>query len=261
MNVDYLILGMFLPSSDLGYYFFGFVLVANVTGLLATGISQTLLPILSRISHDSREVSRQFFRISGAISILAGILCIGLIGLGPLGVHWVWGGKWDGAHFVILCIAAILPVRLLATVARVGLEARGKWLLCATLLMIEALILGVCAWFGAVWGGLQGAAVAVAVQRAFSGLVAFPIFSHLLGVKPRRTLEFILRLLGPYGAAIGLLLLLSPSRHGESYELEVVLHASVETALAMAIFVVGAFVLNKNLLKAMVGLVVARGPR
>ena len=258
MNADYLVLGRLLSQEDLAFYFFGFVVVTNVTILMSAGINQTLLPIFSKLNNDVPELRRQFFRMSGAISILAGILCIGIVGVGPGGVHLIWDGKWDGAQIAILAVAAVQPVRLLATVAGVGFQARGAWSVRAAILLVESLVLVICAWAGATWGGLPGAAIAVAGQRVLSGLLSFPIFSSLLGLELGRTVKFILRLIGPYVLAIGLLFLMAPSRHGQIDSVAMAVQTIGETTLAIAVFVGGTFLLNRDLLKALVVLVVSR---
>lgn len=259
MNADYLVLGKLLSKEELGYYFFGFLVVTNLTILMSAGINQTLLPIFSRINNDLVEIRRQFVRMSGAIGTVMGLLCIGIVGIGPAAVHWIWGGKWDGAQIVIISIAATLPIRLLATVAGVGFQARGAWSVRAAILLIEALVLVICALAGATWGGLPGAAIAVAGQRAVSGLLAFPIFSSLLGLGIGHSVKFVVRLIGPYVLSISLLFLMEPSRHGQIDSVAMAAQTIGETILAIAVFLIGTFLFNRDLVKALILLIVSWG--
>jgi O-antigen/teichoic acid export membrane protein len=255
MNGDYLVLGRMLQSQELGYYFFGFMLITNVTILLASGINQTLLPIFSRLKNDLPALQRQVLMSSGAITLLACVLSICLIGFGAVMVHLIWGGKWDGAIVVVLSVAAIQPVRLTATMGGVVLEAQGAWSLRLTTLVFDGVLILICSAVGAWLGGLFGAAIAVAVQRALTGLVTFPIGVRRIGIGWRRIGVFWLRCLGPYVVIVVALFLLAPERHANAETSAIVLRAALETAGAVAVFLAANMVFNRSLLKAMAGMI------
>ncbi|GGH63446.1 oligosaccharide flippase family protein [Frigidibacter albus] len=260
MNGDYLVLAKMLHPQELGYYFFGFMLITNVTILLASGINQTLLPVFSRLKNDLPALQRQVLMSSGAITLLACILSICLIGFGAVMVHLIWGGKWDGAIVVVLSVAAIQPLRLTATMGGVVLEAQGAWSLrLATLLFDGALIL-ICSAVGAWLGGLFGASIAVAVQRAVTGLVTFPMGARRIGIGWRRIVAFWLRCLGPYVLVVAGLFLLAPDRYADADTWVIVGRAALETAGALAVFMAANMVLNRDLLGAMAGVIRSRKP-
>ena len=255
MNGDYLVLGKLLEPDELGYYFFGFILIANVTVLLAATANQTLLPVFSRLKDDLPALQRQLLLSSGAITLLACILSIGLVGLGAVVVHLIWGGKWDGAIVVVLSIATIQPIRLTATVGGVLLEAQAAWAVRLATLIFDAALILVCAFLGGWLGGLSGAAIAVAIQRALSGLVAFPLGARRIGIDGRSIGRFWFRCFGPYMATIGALFLVAPSRYSEADSLAVVLRAAMETGGALAVFLVANWAFNRDLLLAIAALI------
>lgn len=260
MNGDYLVLGKMLQSQELGYYFFGFMLITNVTILLASGINQTLLPVFSRLKNDLPALQRQVLMSSGAITLMACMLSICLIGFGAVIVHLIWGGKWDGAIVVVLSVAAIQPVRLTATMGGVVLEAQGAWSLRLGTLVFDGALILVCSAVGAWLGGLYGAAIAVAVQRAATGLVTFPLGVRRIGIGWPRIVTFWLRCLGPYVLVVAALFLLAPDRYANAETWAIVGRAALETAGALAVFLVTNMVFNHDLLRAMAGVIRSRKP-
>ncbi|WP_439814790.1 oligosaccharide flippase family protein [Zavarzinia sp. CC-PAN008] len=255
MNGDYLVLGLMLSQEDLGHYYFGFMLVTSATIMLSAGVNQALLPVFSQLREDPAVIQAQFLKISGAILLLCDLLCIGLVGLGPALIHVIWGGKWDPAIVVVISIAAVLPVRLMSNLGAVIFEAKGRWGQRALALSWDAAVIIAFSWAGAHFGGLAGAALAVALQRAMSGLLAFGFSSTLIGLRPLRILVFILRNMGPYAVAVAALIVLAPDRHHQIDSAGDMLRPALETIAAIAAFLAVNGLFNRDLLAVMVNLV------
>lgn len=249
---DYFALGLLLDPRELGYYYFGFSLVANVTVMLAVGINRTLLPVFSKIRNDRAELRRQIYQSAGAIAILCGVICIGLVGFSPVLVHAIWGGKWDGCIVVVLAFATSLPLRLMANIGGTMMESDGAWARRLVYLVLDVLLLLSSAALGAWLAGLVGAAVAVGVQRAVSGLVTFEAAIRLIGGGQRRLITFGLRCFGPFLLVLAGLFWLAPDRHLASQS---ALAAAAETAAALLVYVLLNALFNRDLLKKLVQLV------
>lgn len=172
---DYIVLGRFFDKEQLGYYYFGFMLTANIGLLLSLAISQTLMPIFSKIKDDPVRLKRAFVQASETIAFLSSIICLGIVAVAPEAVHSIWAGKWDPSIFVAVAMAVTFPLRVLASMAAVALEARGRWRQRTMLLVYDALGIMIFAALGAWLGALAGAAIAVALHRGITGLLAFPV--------------------------------------------------------------------------------------
>lgn len=255
---DYLVLGALLSERELGYYFFGFLLVTNLTIMIATGINQTLLPVFASLQNKPDEMRINVLRISGAVGLLTCFLCLVLVGLGGWMMHWIWAGKWDGAMIVLVSIAAALPIRMMATLGGVILEANGAWGQRVLTLVFDSVTVVLFAWLGASYAGLNGAALAVALQRIIGGIVVYAIAATQIQMSLTATARQWLFCFGPYTIGIATLITFVPTT-----SVTVANTSIVTTALIPTLFVVIAFfaistLINRELLKAMIRLVLRR---
>ncbi|WP_117196272.1 oligosaccharide flippase family protein [Rhizobium terrae] len=211
---DYLILGIFLDKQQLGQYYFGFMLAANVGILLSLSISQTLMPIFSKIKDDNDRLKRAFLRASEIVNFFSSIICIGFVALVPEVVRFLWQGKWDASIFVAVAMGATFPMRVLASMAAVVLEAQGRWVQRTVLLLYDAVGIMAFAAIGVMWDSITGAAVAVAAHRGITGLVSFPIAMKEIDFAFGDIGEYLLRTIFPFvpvvAAVIGLRFWLAP---------------------------------------------------
>ena len=214
MRSDYFVLGKMLSVEQIGFYSFGFMLMTSLTIPVSAGITQVLLPVFARLQGDMERLREEVLRFSSAITILGGVICLVILGLGAVLVHLIWGGKWDGAQFVICILALAMPFRFLATLSGTGLEALGFWRLRNGLLVFEAILLVGSAVLGASLSGLEGAIIGVIGQRILSGLMGFALLAHKIDQPGGRTALLLLRLYTPFVIAAVLLFTLSPVRHG-----------------------------------------------
>ena len=198
MRSDFLILSHLLSVEDLGYYYFGFMLVMSVTALISSGINQTLLPVFSNYTNDDKYFREQFIFISKMICLASTFLCLAVMLLAPFLVNYIWSGKWDNSIIVIVITALFIPVRMSTTLAYTTLEAKSKWNYRGVLTMLEIVTLISFVWVGALTGGLVGACIGTAIQRILSGLIAFPIVCKIIGLEARDSITFFIRTFSPF---------------------------------------------------------------
>lgn len=232
---DYLVLGSILSPSELGVYFFGYMLIGNFGTLISLSISQTLMPALSNIREDVERLQGAVLRSSGIVVMLAGLLCIGFVGLGSHVIHFVWGGKWDASIFVAVTIALTFPARIMASLGAVVFEAQGQWRTRALFVLYDAIGLMTFAAAGGWFFGINGAAIAVAIHRGLTGLAAFPFSLTYIGYSYHQSAILTLKLIAPFFGVISLLVL-SKSFYSsiDNWWLDVAM-----TGLALCIFIFG----------------------
>ncbi len=181
-NGDYLVLGHLVSQQELGYYYFGFMLTANIGVLLTTAINQTFLPLFSSIKEDAAKLQDMIAKIGVMIGFLCGMMCLVAVGLLPQLIHFVWASKWDQSTLTAVAMAIALPLRIYATLGTVTMEAKGRWRMRAGLLVADAVGIMAAAGLGAALGGYEGAAIAVALETALSGVLIFPLAARQIGM-------------------------------------------------------------------------------
>lgn len=245
---DYLVLGRLFDKQELGYYYFGFMLTANIGLLLSLAISQTLMPVFSKIKDDSLRLKRAFMKASETIAFLSSLICLGIVAVVPEAVHFLWAGKWDPSIFVAVAMAFTFPLRVLASMAAVALEARGRWRQRTMLLLYDALGIMIFAGVGGWWGGLTGAAVAVALHRGITGLLAFPVAMRALDFRYHEVGNYFLQSCMPFfpiaAFVIGFKQWLGPVQGG----VQQVSSAAGIAGAAAAVFVGVTFLTNRKVL-------------
>ncbi|MCK0195600.1 oligosaccharide flippase family protein [Ancylobacter sp. 6x-1] len=244
-NGNFFALGHLLTSEELGYYFFGFMLTANASVLVFTAINQTLLPIFSKMKGDEVRLRLAFLRSSGVLNFLCSILCLGLIGVGPAAVHFIWGGKWDAAIFTSVVTAATFPIRIFTSIATVTLESRGRWRSRTLLLAFDAATVILFAAVGAWLAGLSGAALSVAIQRGVVGLITYPMVARVLGYKWRDVMIMIGKSVAPFALAAAVLFFGQPAGSSPVGISDTAV-AAIETAGAILLYIAVTYVVSRE---------------
>lgn len=245
---DYLVLGRLFDKDQLGYYYFGFMLTANVGLLLSLAISQTLMPIFSKIKDDTVRLKRAFAQASETIIFLSSIICLGIVAVAPEAVHSLWSGKWDPSIFVAVAMAVTFPLRVLASMAAVALEARGRWRQRTMLLVYDALGIMIFAAVGAWLGALSGAAVAVAFHRGVTGLLAFPVAMRSLEFHYGDIGRYFLQSATPFFLIVALVIAFKQWLGPVPGAVEQLLIAAGVAGAAIAVFLAVTFLTNRKVL-------------
>lgn len=170
LRSDYFVVGITLTTRDLGIYYFGFMLAANVGLLLSQAMGSVLMPAFSSMN---RNGSIDFLYINACRKMLVVAVVISLSGMAvlPYLIDWIWNGKWHESIVVCQLFLLTLPLKLLVPVSLAYLESQGNWKDRAICLGFDGITLAVFCWLGATYAGLVGAVAAAALQRGSLGLV------------------------------------------------------------------------------------------
>ncbi len=199
---DYLAMG-FVAEPMLGYYFFGFQLVASSLALITAGANGILLPTLARVVHDPprfRAALHRSFRLAAFMLAPAGSL---LALAAPAVIHLLWKGRWDPSIPVAQAIAISACIRGLGVVSGASVEASGRWRVRAALEAIDGSTL-IATVLVAVQSGLElaGVAAAIAVQRCLAGTMHLGVAGLVNGVGFTGTLRWAGRFVVPSYAVL-----------------------------------------------------------
>lgn len=167
---DYFVLGVTLSERDVGLYYFGFMLAANVGLLLSSALSSVLMPAFSNLK-DLKIRGQMYIAGCRRILLVAFWLCFAAIVCIPFIVNTLWDGKWNDSILLCQLFLMTLPLKLLAPLSIAYLESLGKWKIKAFALLIDGLTLIGCCYVGVIYAGLIGAAIGAAAQRGTLGVI------------------------------------------------------------------------------------------
>jgi len=202
MKGDYLAIANVLSTVDLGFYYFGFQLVSTISVVATQGLIMVILPVFVRIRSDNKRMRKAFVE---SIETLALVCFAGsglLIVAGAEVVHVLWGGKWDGAVYVVVGIAVTISPKVVGFVGINVLEAYGRWGKRSAMIIVDGVALVFCAAVGARAFGLEGAVIGVVLQRIGFGLALCVIGGRLIGVSSGQIISVLFRSAVPSCMAI-----------------------------------------------------------
>jgi O-antigen/teichoic acid export membrane protein len=252
---DYFVLGRVISAESLGYYYFGFQLIANIGQLLAQGVGNALFPIFSAMKHDMQALKRGFLRASSVIHFACSVLCLGAVGFAPWLMHFVWRGKWDMAIVTAVAIAFTLPMRMLSPIGAVTLDSFGKWRLRTALLMLDSGTMMAAALIGAHFGDLRGASIGVALQRLGSGMVDFSFAVRTLGGRTADIVLFGCRAFLPFWLPAAALVVLQITQPVAGSAIHAALFSALRTLAAIGVFAAIAYAIDPEVIREVRALV------
>jgi O-antigen/teichoic acid export membrane protein len=177
LNVDYIVVGHNLGSTQLGFYLLAFNLCSWPITVITTAIRRVTLAAFSRMRESADEGRSGFERTAGLVMALTLPMCVLLAGYAQPTVSVLYGHEWlPAAHAVRLLtvlsigrVAVELTYDFLAAKGRTSsnLALHAVWLAA----LIPALIIG------SQHGGIAGVAAGHAVVV---GVVVLPLLGLLL---------------------------------------------------------------------------------
>jgi O-antigen/teichoic acid export membrane protein len=212
IRADFFILAQVLSLADMGLYYFGFMIVMSFTAIISGGINKTMLPIFAAREEGMAKFSSQVSQVSRGIIALSSLLSLSILLVGPIAIHKIWDGKWDGASSVIVLAAVFIPLRMLNVISHTIFEAFGKWRMKVNLLIFEIIILIVFTYTGALYFGLVGGAFGVMMQRVLSSILSYYLACKTLEIPLSKFFGFLLTSTIPFFSSLILHLYLSDFR-------------------------------------------------
>jgi O-antigen/teichoic acid export membrane protein len=107
-DVSFLVVGIILPASALGVFYFAFQLANQPTLFLAASLQNVLAPMLARTRGNFELERISMERVFSSAMLFVPITTMAAASLFPPAERLIWGGKWAsaGPGIVLLCIGA-----------------------------------------------------------------------------------------------------------------------------------------------------------
>lgn len=158
---DYFVVGRVLGAGPLGLYTRAYQLMQKPLNYTAHVLSSVLFPAVSRIQYQEERVRAVYSKAISATTMIVLPSMIMLVVLAPEIVIGLYGENWAGTIIPLQVLAGFGIFRTTYHIAGAFVKARGFIYRLFFLQVIYAGSVIGGAWLGAVWGGINGAAVAV----------------------------------------------------------------------------------------------------
>ncbi len=198
-NADYILIGRFLGSQDLGYYTLAYRLMLYPLQNVSSVIGRVMFPVLSQFQDDNVKFRSVYLKAIATISLIVFPLMTGLCVLAEPFILVVFGQQWRPVIILLIILSPLGMIQALATTVGNIYNAKGRtdwlfiWGIVTGFLAIIAFIIGLH------WG-IIGVASAYAIYYIF--LVSYPCFAIPFRLIELPMSEFGLLILRPLVASL-----------------------------------------------------------
>lgn len=158
---DYFVIGRVLGAGPLGLYTRAYQLMQKPLNYTGHVLSSVLFPAVSRIQHQQERVKAVYGKAISITTMIVLPSMIMLVVLAPEIVIGLYGEKWSGTIIPLQVLAGFGIFRTTYHIAGAFVKARGFIYRLFFLQVIYAGSVIGGAWLGAIYGGINGAALAV----------------------------------------------------------------------------------------------------
>ena len=185
-RIDFLMLGLFVPTEIVGIYYFAFMLIVRLNVLFAGVTRNVLFPALSQISEHRERQQAGVLRAGTLLALGGGAAAAALIAsLFPI-EEILWGGRWEAAVPAMMLLASVSPGQAVAAAVEQLLKARARFRRWTAVILVRAVGGGVVALVaGAILGdGATATAIAVpiAIFIVVEAIIEVLVIGRSLGV-------------------------------------------------------------------------------
>ncbi len=217
-QADMVIVGKLLGKEVLGFYSVAMQLATLPMQKISGMLNEVGFSAFSRVQEDKAQFSSHFLKAIRVVSVFAFPVFWGISAVSPEIVTLFLGEKWLSAILPMQVLGAIIPIRMVSTIASPALAGKGRPDVSLVNLMIASVIMPVAFLVGVQWG-------LVGVSLAW--LVAYPITFLIMQIRALVALEIsksvyfrqlfkpVVPALGMYSSVIGVRALLAPHASNE----------------------------------------------
>lgn len=172
-NADYILIGRFLGSQDLGYYTLAYRLMLYPLQNVSAVIGRVMFPALSKLQDDNARFSFAYLKVSSTIALISFPLMVSLWALAKPFVLTFFGQQWQPVILLLMILAPVGMSQSIMTTVGIIYQVKGRtdwlfrWGIGAGMLIIIAFVIGLQ------WG-IVGVAAAYAIA---SFCLTYPCFA------------------------------------------------------------------------------------
>lgn len=179
-RLDFLMLGLFVPTEVVGLYYFAFQLVLRLNELLSGVARNVLFPTLAQIPDRPDRQASGVVRAGAALAFGGGVVAAGLIATMASVEAILWDGRWAAAVPAVMLLATAAPGQAVQSAVEQLLKARARFRRWTAIIAIRAVGSALVALVtGAVLGDR---ATATAIAVAISAFLVIDAVAEILWI-------------------------------------------------------------------------------
>ena len=145
-NGDRMVLGLLIPKSLLGLYFFGYQITIQIVFLISLNMRHVMFPVMTKLAKEPARQSRAIVRTIRILMLVAAPASILVATVIRPVEELMWKLKWADAVPLMQIFAVVSPMLILTDVVHAALTSRGQFRRSGLLIMAEGLWLMGSAW-------------------------------------------------------------------------------------------------------------------
>jgi O-antigen/teichoic acid export membrane protein len=198
-NADYAVIGRRLGADPVGAYTLAFTIASAPVDKITALLVRVTRPAFAAVQGDPGEVKRVFLSTSAALAFITIPASVGLAVLAPDLLPFAFGEKWTAAVMPLVLLSLATPIRSLAPLFPVILNATGDSRF-AMLINLAAVVVMPIAFLAASFAGLSAVAAVWVLVYPLLVLPAATRVARRVGLTGR---EYLVATLPPVlGAAV-----------------------------------------------------------
>lgn len=175
-NIDYLILGIRLPATAVGFYYRAFTVGVEYERRLSGIVGRIAFPVYARTEDSERRLVLRMRIVRVNVAVVYPILAL-FIALAPVFMPWLFGARW---------IPAVLPAQILAVAGMAScvrnltspsVLAAGRPRALFIFAVAETLLYGATVWIASAYG-LTVVCIAVSSFQIASLVISYTVLLH-----------------------------------------------------------------------------------
>ena len=203
MNLDVIVLGRLVHSTQLGSYSVGAYLAAVPGDKAMEAVNRVSFPTLSRMRSQRTQFNNAYERILRMVALYGFLVAWGLAAVAPELVHVVLSDKWRLAVVPLAMLSLAAPIRMLTVLQNIVNNAAGIPQATTKVVGLTCLLLPLGILGGVRAAGINGAAISVVVVY----VIVFFVSTLYTCRVTQRDLRANLRLIVvPFAAGIAMLI-------------------------------------------------------
>ncbi len=125
-NLDKILIGKFLGSTDLGYYSLAYRIMVYPLQNITRIISRVMFPLYSKIQNENKKIRNGFKLVSNSIALITFPLMFAISVLSKEMVSIFWGQNWITVAILISLLSPVAAIQSVTTTTGSIFQAKGR---------------------------------------------------------------------------------------------------------------------------------------
>lgn len=208
-NLDNLLIGRYISSSELGYYSKAYNVSLYPNQILGNVLNSAIQPVLSRFEDNLHIIEENYLKISKIMALVGIPITVFIFFNSHDIVMFLYGSQWNHSVKVLSILSISIWMQMINSSVGGILQSANRTDLLLTSGILSAIVSVVGMLSGLLFGSIESVAVGVVVAFTINFLQANYVVMHFLFKKS--TFTFFFNLIGPItlGLFIGVVLFLT----------------------------------------------------